>query len=97
MFRTFLRTLPVALLATTLGGCFLFGEKPASPALPTAAPRQCERLLTKVPDPGAREGQEQMEIAGGYRAAFLKANKRIGAGRACEQKQADEIDAGAKK
>ncbi len=85
------------LLAPILSGCFLFGEKPVSPALPKTSPRQCERLLTKVPDPGAAEGQETMEIAGGYRAAYLKANNRIGAARSCEQKQADEVDAGAKK
>lgn len=64
--------------------------------VPAHVPRECQRLLVKVPDPGAKEGDDAFDIAGRYRAAWLKANHRIGAGRACEDHQADAIERGAK-
>jgi hypothetical protein len=95
MLRKILPALSVLLLATTLGGCFQFGSA-ASPGLPARLPRECQRLLVKVPDPGAEEGRPMLDIAAGYRGAWLKANHRLGAGRACEDHQADTVDRGAR-
>jgi hypothetical protein len=65
-------------------------------ALPDKSPRECQRLARKVPDPGAKEGEDLGDIAGRYKAAYVKSTKRIGAIEACEKRQADEIDRGAK-
>jgi hypothetical protein len=59
-------------------------------------PRECVRILKPVPDPGAKVGQPWPVIAGNYRGAFLKANRRIEAGAACEEHQADAIERVAK-
>jgi hypothetical protein len=80
----------------TLGGCFQFTSG-GSPGLPATLPRDCqEKLANKVPDPGAKEGEPLDDIAAGYKAAWLKANHRIGAIRACDNKQADAVDRGAR-
>jgi type I restriction-modification system DNA methylase subunit len=59
-------------------------------------PRDCVKLLTKVPDPGAQEGQDLGDIAAGYKGAWVKANKRLGRGAACIEHQADAIERGAR-
>lgn len=66
------------------------------PGLPRQVPRDCDKLFRKVPDPGAKEGDDLGDIAAGYKGAWLKANKRIGAGGACVTHQADAIERGAK-
>jgi hypothetical protein len=57
-------------------------------------PRECQRLGLKVPDPGAKDGQDMSDIAAGYKAAWLKGNHRIQAMRQCEDHQADSVDQG---
>lgn len=96
MLRKLLTLLAVALLMPTLGGCFLFSSPPPldPPALPSIVPRECQRILRKVPDPGAKVGDDLGDIAAKYRGAYLKANNRIGAGAACENHQADAIERG---
>ncbi|WP_316235476.1 hypothetical protein [Bradyrhizobium sp. SZCCHNR1085] len=85
-----LAALSVALLAMTLGGCFLSVEAPHPPkTLVVEVPRECKRILRQVPDPGVQEGQPLDEVAAGYRGAWLKGNRRIAAGAACEDGQAD--------
>lgn len=85
--------LAVALLTPTLGGCFLSNRPPLDPpSLPPIVPRECQRIARKVPDPGAKVGADLGDIAARYRAAWLKANWRIGAVRACEDHQADAIE-----
>ncbi|MCA3567305.1 hypothetical protein [Bradyrhizobium sp.] len=42
-----------------------------------------------MPDPGAKEGDDGFAIAGRYRGAWLKANRRIGELAACEGGQAN--------
>jgi hypothetical protein len=79
----------------TLGGCFLSSSGTA-PGLPAHLPRECQRLLVKVPDPGANEGDDAFAIAGRYRAAWLKGNHRLGAARDCDDHQADAVDRGAR-
>lgn len=74
----------------------LSSEAPPVAGLPRHVPRDCGRLLVKVPDPGAKVGQGAFDIAAGYRGALLKANHRIGAGGACIEHLADEIERGAK-
>ncbi|WP_315701277.1 MULTISPECIES: hypothetical protein [unclassified Bradyrhizobium] len=59
-------------------------------------PRQCQRVLREVPDPGVKVGDDLGNVAAGYRAAYLKANHRIVAGRACEDHQAVAIERGGK-
>jgi hypothetical protein len=90
--------LSVALLATTLSGCFLFTEPPppdpAPPLLPEHLPRECQKLAAKVPDPGAKPGDDGFDIASRYRAAWLKGNHRLAAVRECEDQQADVVDRG---
>jgi hypothetical protein len=58
--------------------------------------RECARILRKVPDPGAKVDEDFQIIAGRYRGAFVKANKRIAAGAECEQNRADVIERGGK-
>jgi hypothetical protein len=97
MLRKTLPILVVALLAPTLGGCFLSANAPRLDAgAPSRVPRECQRILKKVPDPGAKEGEDLGDIAARYKGAYEKANHRIGAGRACEDHQADAIERGAK-
>jgi hypothetical protein len=84
----------VLLLTPTLGGCFQSTIK-AARALPDKAPRECQRLAKKVPDPGAKRGDDLGDIAVRYKAAWAKGNHRIGAIASCEQRQADAIDRGA--
>ncbi len=62
--------------------------------MPDKAPRECERLAKKVPDPGAKEGDDLGDIAVRYKAAWKKGNHRIGSVAKCEKRQADEIDKG---
>jgi hypothetical protein len=57
-------------------------------------PRDCAKLFVKVPDPGASEGQDLGDIAAGYKGAWRKANKRLGAGAVCVEHQADAIERG---
>lgn len=66
------------------------------PGLPRHVPRDCVRFFTKVPDPGAAEGEDLGDISAGYKGAWLKANKRLGLGGACVAHQADAIERGAK-
>ncbi|WP_315734140.1 hypothetical protein [Bradyrhizobium sp. SZCCHNR1093] len=82
----------------TLGGCFLSVNPPppAPAAAPQIMPRQCQRVLREVPDPGVKVGDDLGNVAAGYRAAYLKANHRIVAGRACDDQQAVAIERGAK-
>ena len=68
----------------------------AARALPDKAPRECRKLAKKVPDPGAKEGEDLGDIAMRYKAAWRKSSKRIDAIAACEDRQADAIDRGAK-
>lgn len=79
----------------TLSGCYPSSNGPAVPGLPRHVPRDCVRLLTKVPDPGAKQGQDLGDIAAGYKGAWAKANHRIGLGAACVNHQADAIERGA--
>lgn len=82
--------LSVALLATTLGGCFRSAEiAEGRPGIAVDVPRECARLARQVPDPGAKEGDDGFAIAGRYRGAWLKANRRIGELAACEGGQAN--------
>ena len=66
------------------------------PGLPRHVPRDCTRLFVKVPDPGAREGEDLGDWAARYKGAWLKANKRLGAAAACVEHQADVIERGAR-
>jgi len=66
------------------------------PGVPRSVPRDCVKLFVKVPDPGARKGQDLGDIAAGYKGAWAKANNRIGLGAACVNHQADAIERGAK-
>lgn len=88
--------LAVALLATILGGCKLLSDGPAVSGLPRHVPRDCKRLFVKVPDPGAKEGDDLGDIAARYKGAFHKANGRIVRGGDCAEHQADAIERGAK-
>lgn len=88
--------LVAALLAMTSGGCSLFSSGPSVPGLPRHVPRDCRRLFVKVPDPGAKEGDDLGDIAARYKGAFHKANHRIVQGGACSEHQADTIERGAK-
>lgn len=88
--------LAVVPLTMTLAGCFQSGSFGGSPGLPSTLPRECQRLAAKVPDPGAKEGEPLDDIAAGYKAAWLKANHRLGAVRSCDDKQADAVDRGGK-
>lgn len=94
-----LAVLSVALLTPTLGGCFQFANSQGRTSTandPAPAQRECARILRKVPDPGAKSGEDFGVIAGRYRGAFVKANKRIGAGAECEEHRADVIERGGK-
>jgi len=94
-----LAALSVALLTPTLGGCFQFASSQGRTSVaddPPPAQRECKRILRKVPDPGAKSGEDFQIIAGRYRGAFVKANKRIAAGAECEDHRADAIERGAK-
>lgn len=87
--------LVAALLTTTFAGCAP-SIKALGPTLPEHLPRECQRLLTKVPDPGAKVGSDLGDIAAGYKGAFEKANHRIGTAKACDDHQADAVDRGAR-
>lgn len=81
----------------TCAGCSLFTTSgPPVEGLPAHLPRECQRLAVKVPDPGVKVGDDMVETAADYRAAWIKANHRIGAVRGCEDHQADAVDRGAK-
>ncbi|WP_316234952.1 MULTISPECIES: hypothetical protein [unclassified Bradyrhizobium] len=54
------------------------------------------RLFVKVPDPGAREGDDLGDIAARYKGAWRKANNRLGLGAECVNHQADAIERGAR-
>jgi hypothetical protein len=94
-----LAALSVALLTPTLGGCFQFANSQGRASIandPAPAQRECARILRKVPDPGARVDEDFQIIAGRYRGAFIKANKRIAAGAECEENRAGVIERGGK-
>lgn len=62
-------------------------------------PRECQRILTKVPDPGGKAGEkfagvDWAGIAGRYRAAWRKSTARIMKGAECENVQADKLAKG---
>jgi hypothetical protein len=82
------------LLPAILGACAHSTD--TARKLPDTAPRECARLATKVPDPGAKQGDDLGDIAVRYKAAFKKGNHRIGKIADCEKRQADEIDRGAR-
>jgi hypothetical protein len=63
--------------------------------MPRQVPRDCERFFVKVPDPGAKEGQDLGDIAAGYKGAWRKANKRNALAGECVAHQADAIERGA--
>lgn len=88
--------LAVVPLAATLIGCGPSNNGPAVPGVPPHVPRDCARLLVKVPDPGAAEGEDLGDIAAGYKGAWRKANNRIERGGICVEHQADVIDRGAR-
>jgi hypothetical protein len=66
------------------------------PGLPRHVPRDCQKFFKKVPDPGAKEGEDLGDIGAGYKGAWLKANKRLALGGDCVGHQADVIEQGAK-
>jgi hypothetical protein len=66
------------------------------PGLPRHVPRDCAQLLKRVPDPGAKKGQDLGDIAAGYKGAWTKANNRIGLGADCVEHQAAAIERGAR-
>ena len=83
------------LLPATLGAC-VHSTTSGPRALPDKAPRECVKLAKKVPDPGAKEGDDLGDIAVRYKAAWRKGNHRIAKIADCEKRQADEIDRGAR-
>jgi hypothetical protein len=55
--------------------------------------------LQRVPDPGGKDGAELVgvdwrKIAGRYRGAWLKGNRRIVKARECDDTQADKLAKG---
>lgn len=84
------------LLALTSSGCAQFTEMAGTPATPaTDVPRECQRIAKKkVPSPKIAEGDDLLRIAGRYKAAYHKAEKRNEEVAKCEDRQADELAKG---
>lgn len=81
----------------TSAGCSTFAKPSPVAVQGVTAPRECQRLGRPVSDPGVREGDDLGDVAAGYRAAWLKAERRNSAMVACQHVQADEQAKGARR